>query len=82
MSMTFRSLICEESEDKRGKLQSYVSLGRVSFWIFLIIMCYFWCKDKAVPDTLYNSWIAVLLYNFSKKICVLAYEKMVTTIKE
>lgn len=67
--MTFRSLICDIKENpENGKpLESYVSLGRVSFWILFGLMMYFWFTEKTVPLTLYNSWWSVLAYNFLKK---------------
>ena len=68
--MTFRSLICDiETVTVSGKqeLQSFVSIGRVSFWIILIFMSYYWYTEKTVPATLFDSWWIILLYNFSKK---------------
>ena len=79
--MTFRSLICEEHSNNDGKLESFVSIGRVSFWIFLTFMGYFWMTDKVVPETLYHSWVSILIYNLAKKAFSLAGEKLAATIK-
>jgi len=79
--MTWRSLICEEHAVD-GTLQGFVSIGRVSFWILLSILTWFWLTERVVPDTLYSSWIAVLLYNLSKKLFTFLYEKVNVTFSK
>jgi hypothetical protein len=79
--MTWRSLICEE-HSVDGTLQGFVSIGRVSFWILLAYMSYFWLTLQVVPDTLYMSWIAVLIYNLSKKLFTFLYEKVNVTFSK
>lgn len=59
--MKFSSLISEDSKN--------LSLGRVSFWIVFGISIYFWFRrepDK-FPETLFYSFMLLLLYNISKK---------------
>jgi len=68
----FSSLLCEfkEEKDEDGNLvtQRYVSLGRFSFWICFIIMSTFWYGDGPdVPDSLYDVFFMMVLYNFFKK---------------
>lgn len=69
--MKFSSLICEfrDEKNKDGELviQKYVSLGRFSFWLTFIIMSWMWFNDKTVPDTLFNVFMLMVLYNFFKK---------------
>jgi len=69
--MDFNSLLCELKEEKNAKgdyvIQKYVSLGRVSFWLLFIILNVFWFRDVTVPDSLYDVFFIILLYNFSKK---------------
>lgn len=69
--MKFSSLICEfrDEKNKDGELviQKYVSLGRFSFWLSFSIMSWMWFNDKTVPDTLFNVFMLMVLYNFFKK---------------
>jgi len=67
----FSSLLCEfkEEKDKNGDLitQKYVSLGRFSFWITFSLMSWMWFHDSTVPDSLFNTFMVMVLYNFFKK---------------
>jgi len=69
--MKFSSLICEfkDEPDKNGELktQKYVSLGRFSFWITFAIMTFMWFNAVPVPDSLFNVFMLMVLYNFFKK---------------
>ena len=58
--MDFKRLISED-----GK---HVSLGRVSFWILFVFMLWFWIEEMEVPESLFNTWWIILVYNFGKKI--------------
>jgi uncharacterized protein YybS (DUF2232 family) len=60
--MKWQSLI---SEEVTGQWQ--VSLGRVSFWIVLVILCIMWCQQTAIPDTLFWTWMTLVGYNLAKK---------------
>jgi len=58
--MTIKRLISENGVD--------ISLGRTTFWILFVISLYYWIYLKQdTPDTLFNSWWIVLIYNFGKK---------------
>lgn len=58
--LIYRYLICEYDHK--------LSLGRVTFWILLCMNTYYWMYlQKDVPDTLFNSWWIILIYNLSKK---------------
>lgn len=58
--MNFKRLISEDCE--------HVSLGRTTFWLLFFASIYYWLYLKQeVPDTLFNSWWIVLIYNFGKK---------------
>jgi len=68
--MRFISLICEFKElDKDGEkvTENFISLGRVSFWITFLICLKFWWYGKDIPMTLYNTFVVMVIYNFSKK---------------
>lgn len=57
--MKFNGLISEDGE--------YVSSGRIALWITLGISIYFWIRQITVPATLYDAFVATLIYNFGKK---------------
>jgi hypothetical protein len=65
--MTFRSLICEEKQDDSGRLESYVSMGRITFWLLFLFMAYFWFHGLTVPPSLLQAFNIMVLYNFLKK---------------
>jgi len=44
-----------------------VSLGRITFWLLLCFMIYFWFIEGEVPESLFSTWWLILLYNFGKK---------------
>jgi len=58
--MNFKRLISEDCV--------HVSLGRTSFWILFCLLLWFWIQGKEVPESLFNTWWLVLLYNFGKKV--------------
>ena len=53
------------SENVRGV--QVASIGRLSFWIVLFILCFMWLKQWPVPDTLYWTWMTLVGYNIVKK---------------
>jgi hypothetical protein len=54
-------LISEEKET--------MSLGRVTFWIVLLYMSWFWFSSEyEIPSTLITTFEWVMGYNFGKKI--------------
>lgn len=57
--MSFKYLITEDGER--------VSIGRVTFIIILATMLFFWITGKTVVDTLFYTWVLLLVYNLSKK---------------
>ena len=44
-------------------------------------MSYFWLEEKEIPETLYHSWVSILIYNLAKKAFNLAGEKLSQQIK-
>lgn len=65
--MTFKSLFCDIMEDG-GVDKSKVSLGRVAFWITFILCIYMWVANKPVPETLFESFWMLLVYNTVSKV--------------
>ena len=71
--MKIINLLCEfkEEKDKDGNLQvqNYVSMGRLCFWITFFFMIYFWFFTEScdAPETLYDVFYLMVLYNFFKK---------------
>jgi hypothetical protein len=57
--MNIKSLISEDNDN--------VSMGRVAFWLLFIISMFFWITDKKYPNTMYDIFAIIVLYNFSKK---------------
>jgi hypothetical protein len=57
--MTFKNLI-SESGDR-------ASLGRLTFWLLLCVCLWYWCRGQETPNTLFDGWAALLLYNLGKK---------------
>lgn len=46
---------------------SSVSLGRLTFWLLLIVCLWFWLRGAETPNSLYDAWALILLYNLGKK---------------
>lgn len=67
--MTFRSLFCDVKADPTApdQLQSFVSIGRVTFWLLMCFMCYFWIQGIPIPASLIETFNIIILYNFLKK---------------
>lgn len=58
--MNLKRLISENGKD--------ISLGRTTFWVMFVVSLWYWVVLRQdTPNTLFNSWWIVLLYNFGKK---------------
>ena len=58
--MNLKRLISENGKD--------ISLGRTTFWVMFVVSLWYWVALRQdTPNTLFNSWWIVLLYNFGKK---------------
>ncbi|MGE4267191.1 MAG: hypothetical protein AB7F25_07130 [Deferribacterales bacterium] len=65
--MTFKNLISENG--------AQISIGRLTFWLLLCVCLWFWLRGADTPNTLFEAWAAMVLYNLGKK-GVWAFDKM------
>lgn len=64
MQINFWAIITEK--DRKSGADN-LSLGRVSYWVVLIVACTMWLTSIIVPESLLIVLMALLSYNLGKK---------------
>jgi len=65
--MTIKNLISEDGKQ--------ISIGRLTFWLLLFVCLWFWFHRAETPQTLFDAWTAMVLYNLGKK-GIFAFDRM------